>query len=147
MRDKRTTVDLRGLAVEEPERRQHEPSLSVSYPGGGSVSSSSSASYDYGGQDFAAKIGDQLSEAGSQHTAALYNGDIAGALALGRRIADLRGYLDAYAESGGRGGEYDGVFGLVLPGVRTSSSSGNSSVSAPSGGSFGTGGRVLQFGD
>ncbi len=115
------------------------PSYSVSLPGGGSNSSSSSVSYDYGGQDIAHKHGDDLSQALAARTSALYGGDIQGALATGRRIADLKGYLDAYRASGGQGGFYGGVYGEVTPGRRISSTSSSSSHSSPSGGSFSVG--------
>jgi hypothetical protein len=137
--------DLNDLMPEEPGRKQHDPSWSVSYPGGGSVSGSSSNSYDYGGQDLLYKIGDDLSQTSAARAAALAKGDIETALATGRRIADLTAYINAYKASGGAGGSYDGVFGEVVPKVRLSSQSASDSYSSPSGGSQAHGGRVLQL--
>jgi hypothetical protein len=126
-------------------KKQQDPSWSVSYPGGGSQSTSSSSSYDYGGQDLVHKVGDDLSQANAAKFSALYNGDISGALATGRRIADLSGYINAYKASGGAGGFYNGVFGEVVPRTRLSNQSSSQSYSNESGGSQAHGGRVLQL--
>ena len=125
--------------------RSHDPSWSASYPGGGSVSTSLSGSYDYSGQDAIHKAGDDLSQSEGARRAAIYSGDIGAALALGRRIADLKGYIDAYKASGGAGGYYDGVYGEVMPRSRASSQSTSAAVSQPSGGSYAQGGRVLEL--
>jgi hypothetical protein len=137
--------DLNDLMPEERGRKQHDPSWSVSYPGGGSTSASSSSSYDYSGQDLLYKIGDDLSQTSAARAAALAKGDIETALATGRRIADLTAYINAYTSSGGAGGAYDGVFGEVVPKVRLTSRSSSNSFSSPSGGSQAHGGRVLQL--
>ena len=137
--------DLNDLMPEEKGRRQHDPSWSVSYPGGGSQSASSSSSYDYGGQDLLYKIGDDLSQTQAARASALMKGDLETAIATGRRIADLAAYIGAYQSSGGAGGSYDGVFGEVVPKVRLTSSSSSNSFSNESGGSQAHGGRVLQL--
>lgn len=90
----------------------------------GSVSQS--ASYDYSGQDVAHKKADELSSLSASRTAALMQGDLESSLATGRRIADLRSYLDVYRNSGGRGGWSQA--GEVLPGARVSSTGGTAST-------------------
>jgi hypothetical protein len=78
------------------------------------VGVSSSSNYDWSGQDLAQKRGDQLSEAEAAKKTALFKGDLESLMGLGRRIADLQGYLNAYKH----GGAYDGVYGEVMPAVR-----------------------------
>jgi hypothetical protein len=78
-----------------------------------------STDYDYTGSDLAQKRGDDLSQTSAERASALYKGDIGSVLSLGRRIADLKGYLDAYRSGGTNGG----VFGEVVPGVRLKSQS------------------------
>lgn len=74
--------------------------------------------YDYQGQDVANKRADEVSGLTSSKAQALHDGKVGDALAVGRRIADLKGYLDAYNRTGGQGGFYAGAFGEVIPGVR-----------------------------
>jgi hypothetical protein len=100
------------------------PVESLQQAAGRKVSASGSTSYDYTGADIAQKRADELSSVAAAKQAALYSGDIQGALSTGRRIADLKEYLDAYHS----GSPYSGVFGSVVPGVRVASSSGSSSV-------------------
>lgn len=138
------TYDPRELLDTDPRKAQHEPSWSRSYPGGGSEGISRSENYNYGGQDLVYKVGDDLSQAEASKAAALYSGDIAGALAAGRRIADLRAYIDAYKSSGGAGGFYDGTFGAVVPGKRLDSWNTSTSIGKPSGGSEARG-QLLGF--
>jgi hypothetical protein len=102
---------------------------------GTKVSQSASRSYDYAGADLVQKRADELSNVNASRRSALHGGDIASALATGRRISDLSAYVNAYRESGGAGGMYGGVFGEVLPGMRVSSESQSSSVDRDSGGS------------
>jgi hypothetical protein len=86
-------------------------------------SQSASRSYDYAGADLVQKRADELSNVNASRRSALHSGDIASALATGRRISDLSAYVNAYRESGGAGGMYGGVFGEVVPGMRVSSES------------------------
>jgi hypothetical protein len=102
------------------------PSQEIAKAAGSGSSSSgsrSAVSYDYSGQDIAHKKADELSQLDAQRQASLVD-DPLGAVAIGRRIRDLQGYLAAY-RTGAPG---------AIPGVRIASQSSDENAEGKSGG-------------
>jgi hypothetical protein len=104
---------------------QYGPVNELSAGGKTSSSGSRSVNYDHSGQDAAYKVGDEAATLGAAQLSNLYRGDIEGSLATGRRIAELKDYIDGFAATGGQGGIYNGK--MILPGTRIDSESGSAS--------------------
>jgi|LakMenEpi03Aug12_release.lakeMendotaPanAssembly.Ray.scaffolds.fasta_scaffold45949_10 hypothetical protein len=111
---------------------QYGPVNELSSRGEVSSSGSRSVNYDHSGQDAAYKVGDEAASLQASQLSNLHRGDIEGSLATGRRIAELKDYLDGFAATGGQGGLYKGK--MVLPGTRIDSESSSSSGSVSRGG-------------